>query len=109
MAYFSVSQPGFRGHPPRVLQALTFERIPQIFQINFIAFTTYNDYKTTAIMQTAEEAIKCCSATLKLKGFLTQRVPQTFFSLVVGFRKHIRPSKGFLKEKKVQKHWLYYY
>jgi hypothetical protein len=66
---------------------------------------TDNKYETVAIMHTAEEAIKYCSATLKLKVFLTQGVPPTFVSLVLGFRKHFCLPKGFHKEKKVEKHW----
>jgi hypothetical protein len=67
---------------------------------------TDNKYETVAIMHNAEEAIKYCSATLKLKVFLTQGVPPTFVSLVLGFRKHFCPPKGFRKEKKVEKHWV---
>jgi hypothetical protein len=60
-------------------------------------------------MHNAEEAIKYCSATLKLKVFLTQGVPPTCVSLVLGFRKHFCPPKGFRKEKKVEKHCLSYF
>ena len=65
-----------------------------------------NKYKTVAILHNAEEAIKYCSATLKLKVILTQGVPPTCVSLVLGFRKHFCPPKGFRKEKKVEKHCL---
>jgi hypothetical protein len=47
---------------------------------------TDNKYETVAIMHNAEEAIKYCSATLKLKVFLTQGIPKTVVSLVLGFR-----------------------
>ncbi len=66
---------------------------------------TDNKYKTVTILHNAEEAITYCSATLKLKVLLTQRVPPTFVSLVLGFRKHFCQPKGFRKEKKVEKHW----
>jgi hypothetical protein len=65
---------------------------------------TNKKYKAVAIMHNAEDAIKYCSATLKLKVFLTQGVPLTFVILVLGFRKQFCPPKGFRKEKKVEKH-----
>jgi hypothetical protein len=61
-------------------------------------------YKTITIKHNAEEAIKYCSVTLGLKVILTQGVPSTFFSLVLGFRKHFCLPKGFRKEEKVEKH-----
>jgi hypothetical protein len=64
---------------------------------------TDNKYNTVAIMHSAEEAIKYCSVKLRLEVFLTQGVPPTFFSLVLGFRKHFCPPKGFRKEKMVEK------
>jgi hypothetical protein len=64
---------------------------------------TDNKYNTVAIMHSAEEAIKYCSVKLRLEVFLTQGVPPTFFSLVLGFRNHFCPPKGFRKEKKVEK------
>ena len=86
---------GFRGHPPISYKiALNY----------FIAFMTDTKYETVAIMYSAEEPIKYCSATLKLKVFLTQGVHTTFVSLVLGFRKHFCLPKGFRKEKKVEKH-----
>ena len=65
---------------------------------------TNNKYKTVAILQNTEEAIKYCSATLKLKVFLTQGVPPTLVILVLGFCNHFCLPKGFRKEKKVEKH-----